>query len=235
MTNLTEEIGAKIKFYRQKSRLTLQELADAICKSRSTVSKYENGLISIDIVTLYDIARVLNVRAEQLLYQEPVSVSQDLDTNVPSFFKDLVQFYVYFYDGRNDSLCICVIDVSGREDSGAFRIALYMNIDSYDHYQNCENTYVGQLKHYDALSNMTLQNVDTPMEQITISILAPYLNAPEKWGLFYGISSRPIMPVSAKVLITKKIQQADEAFIRKLRISKQDIKFLKLYNSLTIL
>lgn len=110
-----------------------------------------------------------------------------------------------------------------------------MNIDTYEHYQNCENTYIGHLHHYDAVTNLTLQNQDTPMEQITISILASYLNAPEKWGLFFGISSRPIMPVATKVLVSKKIQKENAQLIQKLRISKDDIRVMKLYNMLTIL
>ena len=34
MVNLQKEIGNKIKIYRKKKNLTIQELADAICKSR---------------------------------------------------------------------------------------------------------------------------------------------------------------------------------------------------------
>lgn len=62
------------------------------------------------------------------------------------------------------------------------------------------------------------------MEQITISILAPYLNASEKWALFFGISSRPIMPVSTKVLVSKKIQKENAQLIQKLHISKEILK-----------
>lgn len=152
-----------------------------------------------------------------------------------SFFKDLPQFYIYYFDGRNSSLNRCVVDVLSQERPDTYKIIMYMNIDSYEHYQNCENTYMGHLRHYDAVTNLTLQNRDTPMEQITISILASYLNAPEKWGLFFGISSRPIMPVSTKVLITKKIQKENTQLLQKLRISKDDIRFMKLYNMLTIL
>lgn len=235
MTNLSEEIGAKIKFFRKKSNMTIQEMADAICKSKATVSKYESGQIAIDIVTLYDIARTLQVHVEQLLYLETSSAIQNISENVPSFFKDLPQFYIYYFDGRNSSLNRCVVDILSHEQPDTYKIIMYMNIDSYEHYQNCENTYMGHLRHYDAVSNLTLQNRDTPMEQITISILASYLNAPEKWGLFFGISSRPIMPVSTKVLVTKKIQKENTQFLQKLRISKEDIKFMKLYNMLTIL
>ena len=41
--------------------MTLQDLADAIHKSRATVCKYENGDISVDIETLYEISQILQV------------------------------------------------------------------------------------------------------------------------------------------------------------------------------
>lgn len=163
------------------------------------------------------------------------AAAQNISDHVPSFFKDLPQFSIYYFDGRNSSVNRCVVDVLSQEQPDTYKIIMYMNIDNYEHYQNCENTYLGYLRHYDAVTNLTLQNQDTPMEQITISILASYLNAPEKWGLFFGISSRPIMPVSTKVLVSKKIQKENAQLIQKLRISKEDIKFLKLYNMLTIL
>jgi len=235
MTNVAKEIGAKIKFFRKKNNITIQEMANAICKSKATISKYENGQISIDIITLYEIAKFLQVHVEQLLYLDTSSVPQNISENIPAFFINLPQFYIYYYDGRNNSLNRCVVDVLSQEKQDTYKIIMYMNIDNYEHYHNCENTYIGNLCHYDAVSNLILKNQDTPMEQITISILAPYLNASEKWALFFGISSRPIMPVSTKVLVSKKIQKENAQLIQKLHISKEDIKIMKLYNMLTII
>ena len=42
------------------------------------------------------------------------------------------------------------------------------------------------------------------MEQASAHILASYLDAPTKWGLFNGFSTRPIMPISVKMLFSKK-------------------------------
>ena len=52
--------------------MTIRDLADRIHKSRSTVSKYETGEISLDMVTLFHIAAVLQVSPNQLIdYQIP--------------------------------------------------------------------------------------------------------------------------------------------------------------------
>ena len=45
---------------------TLQQLADKIHKSRASVSKYETGEIVVDVETLYDISRALNVELNAL-------------------------------------------------------------------------------------------------------------------------------------------------------------------------
>ena len=59
MENINNYVGMKIKNYRRMKKLTIQQLADRIHKSRATVSKYENGEITVDIETLYEISRAL--------------------------------------------------------------------------------------------------------------------------------------------------------------------------------
>lgn len=232
--SVTSEIGAKIKYFRKSKHFSLQEMADLLYKSKSTLSKYENGQISIDIETLYAIAKVLGVHVEQLLYSEPMQQDNKALYTVPAFFRTLSQFYIYYYDGRIREISRCVVDILSQAGGNHFKVMMYMNIESYEHYQNCENTYFGFLHHYDALSKLTLTNQDNPMEQVTITILASFLDAPSKMGLFTGISSRPMMPVATKVMISKKKQREDAALVGHLKISKEDIKTMKLYNMFTV-
>lgn len=182
--SVTSEIGAKIKYFRKSKHFSLQEMADLLYKSKSTLSKYENGQISIDIETLYAIAKVLGVHVEQLLYSEPMQQDNKALYTVPAFFRTLSQFYIYYYDGRIREISRCVVDILSQAGGNHFKVMMYMNIESYEHYQNCENTYFGFLHHYDALSKLTLTNRDNPMEQVTITILASFLDAPSKMGLF---------------------------------------------------
>lgn len=66
MSNINIHVGKMIRKYRKAANLTLQQLADAIHKSRATICKYENGDISMDIETLYEISQVLQVSVPQL-------------------------------------------------------------------------------------------------------------------------------------------------------------------------
>lgn len=52
MSRINEHIGGRIRMYRKARELTLQQLADLIHKSRASVSKYENGEITLDVETL---------------------------------------------------------------------------------------------------------------------------------------------------------------------------------------
>ena len=85
--HISEEIGKKINIFRKKKGWTVQELGDAICKSKATVSKYEKGQISLDVDTLYDIAAALGVSPEQLLYYAPDPEPVRQEDAVPSFFQ----------------------------------------------------------------------------------------------------------------------------------------------------
>ena len=73
-----------------------------------------------------------------------------------------------------------------------------------------------------------------PMEKASAQILASYLDSDKKWGLFNGFSSRPMMPIAAKMLFSKKKLKEDEELIRSLKISKDDIRLMKLYNMMAV-
>lgn len=235
--DIAKEIGCKIKFYRKHKKLTIEQLAAIICKSKSCLSKYENGTIAMDVLTLYDIAKALEVQIDQLLYFPHVEPSTVLAPviPIPAFFKNLTKFYLYYYDGRIRHIVHSVADISPTvsPDSQDYPVRLYMNIKDYEHYQVCETTYVGRIHHDNALSGIILQNMATP-ETYQISIPHPYMNGPIIWGLAYGISSRPLMPTSTKVLLAKSIQEETEEFKNSLLLSKEDIRLMKLYNMLIV-
>jgi hypothetical protein len=128
----------------------------------------------------------------------------------------------------------CVFDVLSEAGDSRYKIMMYMNFESYENYQNCENTYWGYIEHFDALTNIFMKNQDTPMEQVTISILASFLDSDIKWGLFSGISSRPMMPIAVKMLFSKNLLKEDETLVKKLKVSREDIRLLKLYNMLSV-
>ena len=233
MSEISAEIGKRIRNFRRMRKLTLEELSKIICKSKSTISKYEKGEISIDVETLYEIAGALKIHVEQLLYCTPQRASLMSDSSSPAFFSGMSQFYSYLYDGRSNRLIRCVFDVLSESGKNQYKIMMYMNFKDYENYQNCENTYWGYIEHYDAVTNIQLTNQDTPMEKASAQILASYLDADTKWGLFNGFSSRPMMPIAVKMLFSKSRLKKDSELIKVLKVSKDDIRLLRHYNMFT--
>lgn len=233
MAEISREIGNRIRNFRKMRNLTLEDLSLLIRKSKSTISKYENGEIAIDIETLYDLADALQIHVEQLLYCRPIRTTIKSRSNTPAFFNGVSQFYSYLFDGRSNQLIRCVFDVLSETEANQYKIMMYMNFKDFDHYQQSENTYWGFIEHYDALTNIMLTNQDTPMEKASAHILASYLDSDTKWGLFNGFSSRPMMPISVKMLFSKVHLKEDASLINQLKISKEDIRLLKLYNMMS--
>ena len=235
MLKVSVEVGKQIRLIRKKRGMTLEGLASSINKTIATVSKYEKGEIVIDIETLYEISGALNVSPEQLLYHPPSFVPARDEYGIPNFFNGVSQFYSYIFDGRSGSIVPCVFDILTEEDNDTYRVMMYMNYKDYERYQECENTYSGYIKHFDAMTYISLINRDTPMEEASVQILASYLDADTKWGLFNGFSSRPMMPVAIKMLFSKNMLEQNDELIKQLKVSKADIQMLKLYNMLSVM
>ena len=236
MGMIMEEVGKKIHIYRKARGMTLQDLAERIHKSVSTVSKYEKGEIAVDVETLYEIAEALNIHGEQLLWNRQDKSEMAEGKETPSFFRGLSKFYGYIYDGRSNSLIRCIFDIlEGGITENRYRIRMYMNFNDFDAYQNCENTYWGYIEHHDAVTNIQLTNQDSAIERASLQILASYLDSETKWALFNGFSTRPMMPIAAKMLLSKNVLKEDAQLLQMLRISKDDLRLTKLYNMFPVL
>ena len=235
MGEISREIGHRIRNFRKSRHMTLEALSDLVCKNKSTLSKYETGEIVLDIETIYEIARALGIHVEQLLYCTPDRVSIQSSGPKPAFFSGLSQFYSYYYDGRFNRIIRCVFDVLLQSEDNRYKIMMYANFQDYKSYQNCETTYWGYMEHYDAITNVILTNQDSPMEKAHGQILASYMNSDVKWGLFTGLSARPLMPVALKMLFSKKRLTENEGLRNMLKVTREDISLMKRYNMLTVL
>ena len=230
MGEASRKIGSLIRQFRQSKALTIEELAERINKSRATLSKYEKGDIVLDVDTLYDISDALGIQAEQLLYRKNKEFSFNNKRINPGFFQNIEQFYAYFYDGRNKKINRSIIDIIRNSDVNSYEVAMYMNCSDLNNYNKSENTYWGFMEHYDTMTLLEVTNQDTPTEKASIQILASFLDAEVKWGLWNGVSSRPLMPVALKMLFSKKALKEDKELVQLLKVSKEDYQNLKYYN-----
>lgn len=237
MSDYLIELGSILRNVRKLRGFTVQQLADKIQKSKSTLSKYERGEIAIDILTISEISQVLKISIDELLPKFSNTSSQHCQpsiANVPSFFKNNTCFYSYYYDGRNKDIICSTLLVKKDHDDNSISVHMYMNIKDINYPQACENTYYGLMTHHDIITRIDFINRDTSIEKATIAILSPFVENDERWGLWAGISTRPVMPASIKMLFTKTPQKIDNDLKKKLIITQEDYKLLKLYNMFTV-
>ena len=99
MSSFSYFVGQRIKKYRKSRGYTIEQFSAMINKSKATVSKYENGTITIDVETLYDIARALDIDLKCFIdYQPPVFHAQSVLPK--NFYFNQPRAYMYYYDGR---------------------------------------------------------------------------------------------------------------------------------------
>ena len=237
MSDYLIELGSILRNVRKIRGYTIQQFADKIQKSKSTLSKYERGEIAIDILTISEISQALKISIDELLPKSSIISSQTHQAslaNVPSFFKNNACFYSYYYDGRNKSIICSNLLVKKINKDNSFNVHMYMNIKDINYPQVCENTYLGLMTHYDIVTRIDLINRDTSIEKSSIAILSPFSENDIRWGLWTGISTRPVMPASIKMLFTKAPQKIDADLKRKLMITQEDYKQIKHYNMFTV-
>lgn len=235
MSEISSELGRTIRHFRKSKGITLEELGEQINRSKSTMQKYEAGKIIIDIETFYEIAFALNVHPEQLLYSKSNLLMETDSSNPKTLFKESTTLYSYMYDGRINKLLRSLFIISNHPEQGRFPTAFYMNIPTFEKYMFAENTYFGYSQHHDTFTSMFLTHSSTEVENVSITILSTFQETTERLGMMSGISFRPFMPVSFKMLFSKTPLKEDEELIKRLKINQNDIRMMKLFNMFNIM
>ena len=237
MSDFTCYVGKQIRRYRKAGKMTMQELADAIHKSRATISKYENGEISVDIETLYEISQVLQVSISQLTAYLPETV--DEPSSAPGRIKKSPFFqarrlYFYFYDGRYQRTKDGVIDIYEKKgEPGTYEATLTICSVSANG-RSSEIFYTGRVLYSDMLIRFSFVNQYNPLEEDLLYIFNPLELRDFTMGLLCGISSADLMPCAFKCVITLKPQEHTENFRHQLLFTKKDLKRLEQLNMLLV-
>ena len=225
MSSINTHVGKMIRKYRKAANLTLQQLADAIHKSRATICKYENGDISIDIETLYEISQVLQVSVPQLTdigrLQAEADHSSAYAARKSPFFQAKM-LYFYFYDGRYKRMKDGVINIHEKEENGSYRATLSICSVSGNG-RSSESYYNGSVLYSDMLIRFSFVNQYNPLEFRTHTD-----------GLLCGISSADLMPCAFKCLVALEKQELNEELRKHLLFTKTELQRWKKLNMLLI-
>ncbi len=237
MGEINSHVGKQIRMYRKSRRMTLQELADQIHKSRASVSKYENGEIALDIETLYEIAQVLHVSPNQLMnYQPPAETSAIPPTGLVSKspFFEAKRLYFYFYDGRYNRLKDGIIDIHEMENEPGNYEATFSISSVTPTGRSSETFYTGSVLYSDMLIRFTFVNQSNLLEEDLLYIFNPLERRDYTEGLLCGISSADLMPCAFKCLVTLTPQEHTEEFKKMLLISRAELQKWQKLNMLIV-
>ncbi len=232
--SISKFVGRKIKFFRKQKGLSLEALAFMINKNKSTLSKYENGAISIDVETLLDISRSLNVDITNFIDYKVDGSSHRVFSSNPFKSNEL---YLYYYDGRKKNIVKSVLVLLPPNKIGASQKAyFYMDVPSMKEYEKCRFYYIGEMNAFDLVTYLTLLNQTNPMEQLGMCILNSFdINqTASTWGFMFGISYNPVAPFSLKFLLSTRILTNAEINVDDLFITKEELKTLKHYNMMLL-
>lgn len=76
--NFTLDVGKRVKYYRNRLKITQAELAEKAGCSNNHISALERGLYSTRIDILANVALALNVSTDVLLFGEYAELNQNL-------------------------------------------------------------------------------------------------------------------------------------------------------------
>ena len=226
MSALTVHIGQRIRLYRKSKGFTLTELAERIHKSKSSVSKYENGDISIDVQTLFEIAAVLDVEPWRLM-----DVERPRDTEFPTriptgFFAKVSRFYLYYLNKNSTRVVRSVLEINHGGSRGYSSI-LYADVKDYENLFQCRHLYYGDIQYSDSYVNLVMQNQNNPAERAFLNIANPFGQSSVTVGMISGTSAKYMVPISLKFILSQQKMPVDNALRESLRFTQKDLKLMR--------
>ncbi len=230
MSGISAHVGRRIRLYRKMKNITIEVFAGMINKSKATVSKYENGDISIDIETLFIIANKLDISVNQLidLDQDEMEAEEKLPVADSHYGKS--RMYMYFYDGRRSRFVRSVIEISGSGENGVYRANLYSDLEDYSNCYQCKFLYHGTMRRYDTFTNFNFENQNNKVEKVFLYAINSFSHNGRMMGMFSGLSTQPFLPVSFKFILSPDIMEENDELKEQLVFTKEDIKQMKKMN-----
>lgn len=225
--SMNQTVGSNIRKYRLAYNYTLETLAGKIHKSRSTISKYEKGHISIDVDTIEELANIFQIPSAQLLAVpcEGSSLPEKLDF--------LNYRYMYAYDGKRKRVMKSVLEEFQTSDAETIAVQLFYDVEDLKNPGKCNVIYSGDVKKFDLCHNYNLQNQSNSMEQIWICSLNGLSQNNSQIGILAGLNSVTMSPCARKILISPSSRKETE-ILPELLLTKEDVQLFKKQNAFTV-
>lgn len=234
MNSISCHVGKRIKRYRKSRGYTIDQFSAMIHKSKATLSKYENGAITVDIETLYLIAQALDVDIRHFL-DFPAQQSRKSGIAPQNMYFDRPQAYMYYYDGRVRKVVRSLLRFFADPGSDAVEVTLYNALESFSEPEQCKHLFFGEMRSYDTITHMVLTNQMNAAEKMYLCVLNPMQQRAPAVGLVSGIGSSPFFaPIAVKALLSKEPLEESDRLLSEIKLNREDYHLVRYYNMLVV-
>jgi transcriptional regulator with XRE-family HTH domain len=224
-----EKLRRLLRAYRKANNLTLAGLGAKINKSKTTVWKYENGLIDIGLETLSEMSEALNVSVRLLL--DTASETRPTTARAEDANAETTYRYMYFFDGYSKKLAHSLIVATGGEEQEA---TMFYHLNDFDKPEGCRDFYTGNIFVSTLYTNCVFRNANNDIEMLFIVAKEPFKKLGVMKGILTGISYKMFQPISFKVLISRRRIAEDDTLLDWLKFDKESMADLRRYNCLAL-
>jgi transcriptional regulator with XRE-family HTH domain len=218
--DIIQKIRDRIKLFRTAEKISLTELGRRINKARSTVWKYENGGIRLELDVLLEIAKALNIEREQLILPLFSKYKSDSEEKTAAHLRN---YYMYSFDENIKQFIISVIQIGFSDNGKKHSCSLFCNIDAFDKPDTCRGLYLGQVTVERLHWNFALRNKFNSFEHFFM-ITKESFNQPEiHTGMLLAISYENYQPMCCKVIVSEKELNDFDRISLFLKMGKDDL------------
>lgn len=235
--DINRQTGEMIRKLRNANHMSLGELAQQIHKSKSSMSKYEQGDVKLDLQTLDDIACALHVSLHALLpsAESDLFLPRDgairLFSSVNSYDESTdtkAAIYLYFYGGALNDVRTSLIELNRLSGETLMYCDPYQKKDSI----GCSFFYRGKTEYFDSKYRITLHNHYDDNDLFCIQCADAMAGSDTLMGLLSHFAAGQFNSFSTKCLLSKSALPVDDALRAALRFSKEELQDMKKRNAL---
>ena len=205
------KIGKMIREARKSKGLSVEELANKICKSITTMYKYERDEVIPDLVTILEICNVLGLDINDLTIQDRIEVNRE--TSINPFPTDTL--YIYYLGFG--SLAEYRLKIT--PENGDMKVEFLLGDDQV--------YYVGTIESNSDLAFISLKNyyaVNQCFEKLLITINMKFCVDGMNTGVILALREEVNQPVIKKIILSrKKINENEkDEIIKRLNLTESE-------------
>lgn len=224
MNQYSKEIGNRIRTIRKAKGLSQQDFANTLHKTKSTISKYEHGEITLDLETFREICQCLQIPPHVLLTAME-------ETELPTTKRSVQRLYLYNLAGRSGTLTRSIIEIYNHHDENHNlrhqEASIFYGLPSFQQPEKCQGFYYGSITKQDIFTHLHVINQKNNIEQVSVCYRSNLDNLLFDVGLLTGLSFASLVPVSCKAVISEKPLPENETLLSALAFDQAELRRMR--------